>query len=130
VWILQSFLERRTKYPLEEIQRYSLGQKLKGRPSSDCPTWGSFPYKVTKLRHYYGCQQVLTDRSLIWLSPERLCQCLTNTEVDAHSHPMEELEKGPNELKGFIAPVPPELSGTKPPAKGYTWRDPCLQPHM
>ena len=37
----------------------------------------------------------------------RLCQCLANTEVDAHSHlldrtqgPQEELEKVPKELKG------------------------------
>jgi hypothetical protein len=27
-----------------------------------------------------------TDRSLIWLSPERLCQTLTNTEVEVRSH--------------------------------------------
>ena len=25
---------------------------------------------------------------------------------------------------------PPELPGTKPPTKEYTWRDPWLQPHM
>ena len=40
-------------------------QKLKERPSRDCPTWGSIPYTVTKPRHYCGCQQVLADRSLI-----------------------------------------------------------------
>jgi hypothetical protein len=57
------------------------------RPSSDSPTWGSIPYMVTKPRHYCGCRQVLANRSLIELSPERLCQFLTNTEVDAHSHP-------------------------------------------
>jgi hypothetical protein len=27
-------------------------------------------------------------------------------------------------------PVLPELPGTKPPTKEYTWRDPQLQPHM
>jgi hypothetical protein len=26
---------------------------------------------------------------LIWLSPERLCQCLTNTETEARSLPLE-----------------------------------------
>jgi hypothetical protein len=87
--ILQSFLEGGTKYPLEEIQRQCLGQNLKERLSFDCPTWGSIPYRVTKLRHYCGCQQVLTDRSLLYLSPERLCQCLTNTEVDADCHPFD-----------------------------------------
>jgi hypothetical protein len=69
VWILWSFLEGGSKYPCEEIQRQSLEQKLKERPSSYCPTWGSIPYTVTKPRHYCGCQQVLADRSLIWLSP-------------------------------------------------------------
>jgi hypothetical protein len=34
-------------------------------------------------------------RSLISLFPERLCQSLTNTEVDAHSHPTE--HRVPNE---------------------------------
>jgi hypothetical protein len=72
-----------------EIQRQSVEQRQKERPSRDCPTWGSIPYTVTKPRHYCGCQQVLADRSMIQLSPERLCQCLTNTEVDAHSQPMD-----------------------------------------
>jgi hypothetical protein len=39
VWILQSFLEGGTKYPWEEIQRLSVEQRLKERPSRDCPTW-------------------------------------------------------------------------------------------
>jgi hypothetical protein len=52
---------------------------------------------------------------------------------------MEELEKGPKELKGLQPhrkytkmnqPVPPELPQTKPPNKEYTWRDPWLQPLM
>ena len=47
--------------------------------------------------------------------------------------PMEELEKGLKELRGFAAPwgeqvstgqTPQELLGTGPPTKGYTWRDP------
>jgi hypothetical protein len=47
--------------------------------------------------------------------------------------PVEELEKGSKEMKGFTAPqrnknmnqpVPLELSGNKPPTKEYTWRDP------
>jgi hypothetical protein len=39
VWILQSFLEEGTKYPWEEVQRQSVEQRLKERPSRDCPTW-------------------------------------------------------------------------------------------
>jgi hypothetical protein len=38
-------------------------------------------------RHYCRCQEVLADRSLIQLSPERLCQILTNTDADAGSQP-------------------------------------------
>ena len=53
--------------------------------------------------------------------------------------PMEELEKGLKELKGFAAhrknnninqPDLPELPGTKSPTKVYTWRDPWLQSHV
>ncbi|KRY62277.1 hypothetical protein T4D_6339, partial [Trichinella pseudospiralis] len=61
---------------------------LKERPSRDCPTWGFIPYTVTKPRHYCGCQEVHAERSLIWLSPERPCQSLTNTEMDAYNHPL------------------------------------------
>ena len=42
--------------------------------------------------------------------------------------PVEELEKGLKELKGFATPYEeqyqppsPELPGTKPPTKEYTW---------
>jgi hypothetical protein len=38
VWILQSFLEGGTKYPWKELQRQSSEQRLKERPSRDCPT--------------------------------------------------------------------------------------------
>jgi hypothetical protein len=55
---------------------------------------------------------VFADGSLIWLSPERLCQSLTKTEAEAHSQlldrawgsPMEEVEKELKELRGFAAP--------------------------
>ena len=52
---------------------------------------------------------------------------------------MEELEKGPKEMKGFAAnrrnnnmnhPVTPDLPGTKLPTKDYTCGDPWLQLHM
>jgi hypothetical protein len=33
-------LRRGTKYPWEKIQRQSVEQRLKERPSRDCPTWG------------------------------------------------------------------------------------------
>jgi hypothetical protein len=32
---------------------------------------------------------MIADGSLIWLSPERLCQSLKNTEEEAHSQPLD-----------------------------------------
>jgi hypothetical protein len=69
----------------KEIRRQSVEQRLKERPSSDCPTWRSISCTVTKPRHYCGCQEVLADRNLIKLSPERLCKSLTSAEADALS---------------------------------------------
>ena len=65
VWVLWSFLERGTKYSWEQIWRQSVEQRLKERPSRDCPTWGLISYTATKPGHCYGCQEVLADRSLI-----------------------------------------------------------------
>jgi hypothetical protein len=73
-------LRRGTKYPWEEIWRQSVEQRLNKRPSRDCPNWGSIPYTVAKAGHSCGCLEVLTDSSLIWLSPEKLYQNLTDTE--------------------------------------------------
>ena len=64
------------------------GARLKENPSRDCPTWGSIPYTVTESRHYCVGQEVLADRSLIQLSPERLCQCMINRVRDALSQPL------------------------------------------
>jgi hypothetical protein len=50
---------------LEELQRQSVEQRLKERPSKGCPTWEFIPYTVLKPRHYCGYQQVLADRNLI-----------------------------------------------------------------
>jgi hypothetical protein len=40
--MLQFFLEGGTKYSWEEIQRQSVKQRLKERPSRDCPIWGTY----------------------------------------------------------------------------------------
>ena len=64
-------------------------QRLKERSCRDCPTWGSFPYTGIKPGHYCGCWEVLADRSLMWLSPERLSQSLTDTKADACSQVLE-----------------------------------------
>jgi hypothetical protein len=58
---------------LNEIQVQRVEQRLKERPARDCLTRGFIPYVATKPSHYCWCQEVLADRSLIWMSPERLC---------------------------------------------------------
>jgi hypothetical protein len=50
---------------VEEIWKSSVEQRLKERPSRDCPIWESIPYTDTNPRYYCGCQEVLADRSLI-----------------------------------------------------------------
>jgi hypothetical protein len=45
-------LRRGTKYSRKEVQRQSVEQRLKERPSRDCPTWGSIPYTLIKPRCY------------------------------------------------------------------------------
>jgi hypothetical protein len=87
--MLQCFLEGGTKNSQEEIWRKCVEQRLKERPSRDCPTWGSIPYIVPKPAGYCGCWEVLADRSLIELSPEKLCQSLTSAKADAYSHPLD-----------------------------------------
>ena len=136
MWMLQWFLDGWTKYSQEKI--YKIVKYRKERPSKNCPTWGSIPHTATKPGHYGGCQEVLTDRSLIWLSPERVCQNLTNTEEEACSQPldwalvspMEEMNKELKELRGFVAPWrkqqcqeirSPELPGTELSTKEYTY---------
>jgi hypothetical protein len=84
-----SVLLRKVFTAQEKIQRQSMEQRLKERPSRDCPTWGSIPYTVAKPGYYCGCGEVLADRCLIWLSPEKLYQSLTNTEVDARCQPLD-----------------------------------------
>jgi hypothetical protein len=39
-------------------------QRLKERPSRDCPTLPSIPSTDTKPRHYFCCQDVIADRNL------------------------------------------------------------------
>jgi len=87
-------------------------QGLKERSSRVCPTWGSIPYADTKSRHYCWYKEILADRSLIWMSPERHFQSMTNNRGGCSQPiielrtgtPVEELEKGLKELKRFATP--------------------------
>ena len=119
----------------------------KGHPET-APPGGSIPYSATKPGkpgHYFGYQEVLVDRSLIWLSPERLFQSLTNTEAEALSQTldwpqgfqMEELGRALKYLRRFAAPWREQecqllrpLGAPEPPTKEYTWSDPWSWPHI
>ena len=57
---------------LKEIQGQRVEQRLKERPPRNCPTWGSIPNTVTEPMLLW-IPEVHADRSLIYLSPERLC---------------------------------------------------------
>jgi hypothetical protein len=83
------------------VQKTKEEQRLKERPSRDCPTWRSIPYTDSKSRHYGGCYEVLADRSLMYLSLERLCQSLRNKDGmltakhwTSSGTPVEKPEKG------------------------------------
>ena len=82
-------LRRGIKIPMGGETDTKCGAETEVKAIQRLPDLGPIPYTVTKFRHYCGFQQVLTDRALISLSPERFCQCLTNSEVDAHSQPLD-----------------------------------------
>ena len=87
-------LRRGNKIPMDRVTEKMFRAEIKRRAIQRLPHLGFIPYTITKPRHYCVCQQVLAERGLIMLSPERLFQCLANTEVDAHSHPLDRA-KGP-----------------------------------
>lgn len=62
------------------------------KPPRDFPTIWSIPSADTKPWHCCWCQDILANRSLVWLLSERLCQHLTKTDADTHSQQMEEQE--------------------------------------
>jgi hypothetical protein len=104
-------LRRGNKMPMEGVTETKCESETEGMTIQILPHLAIHLLTTTKNRHYCRCQQELVDRSLIKLSPERLCQCLTNTEVDAQQpsigrstgSPLKELEKVLKELKGFAA---------------------------
>ena len=72
--------KKRKQNTQEEIWRKIMGSS---------PTRGSIPYTLNKLGYNCGCWEVLADRTLIQVSPEKLCQSLTNTEADACSQTLD-----------------------------------------
>jgi hypothetical protein len=80
-----SFLLRMgNKIPMEVVTETKFGAKTEGKTIQRLSHPGSIPYTTTKPRHYCICQKDFADRTLTYLVS--LCQCLANTEVDAHSY--------------------------------------------
>jgi hypothetical protein len=63
---VEHFLRCFSTIQVENLSSYVqiVEQRLKERPSRDCPTWGSIPYTDNKPRHNCRCQEMLTDRIL------------------------------------------------------------------
>ena len=77
------------KVPAQRKDKDKMEQRLKEGPSRDCPTWGSILSADTKPRHCCCCQKTLAERNLVWLLLMRVCQELSNVDVDAWSQPSE-----------------------------------------
>jgi hypothetical protein len=85
---------------------------------------------------------VLTDSSLIKLSPETVYLSLTNTDMDAFSQPLNRVPSGGikerteealqlhRKKNNINQPDLLELLWPKPSNKEYTWSHPWLQLHM
>jgi hypothetical protein len=85
-------LRRGNKILMGGNMKTKYGAETEGKAIQRLPYLGIHPSHEP--RHYCGCQQVLSDRSLIYLSSERIYQSLINTEVDACSQPLDR-EQGP-----------------------------------
>jgi hypothetical protein len=100
------------KYPWKELQRQSLEQRLKERPSRDCHTCRSIPYTITKLKTllWMPTKCLLTEACYSsflrgsTIPDEYRGECWQPTIRLSTGSPMKELEKGSKELKGFADP--------------------------
>jgi hypothetical protein len=116
----------------------------KDRPKTSPPGYPSY----TQTRHYCGCQQLLTDRSLLQLFPWEALPvpdkyrgaCSQPTTEVRHRFTSGGARERTQGAEGVCSPrvgatiwtnqYLPELPGTKPPTKEYTWRNSWLQLHF
>jgi hypothetical protein len=83
-----SILPRRgIKILMRVITETNCGTDTERKAIQRQPLLKIYPMYSHQTGHYGRCQEMLDDRSLKQLCPERLCQNLTNTEADAHSQP-------------------------------------------
>jgi hypothetical protein len=88
--MLHFFLEWGEGYPLSELRGQSSEQSLGDQLSREFPIDNSIDNNQTQ--SLGRCRWEPAGGSLMWLCPLRLCWYLTNTEMDAHSHPLEEVQ--------------------------------------
>jgi hypothetical protein len=83
-------LRKENKIPIKGVTETKCGTETDVMTTQRLPHLGICPiYNHQTETQLWICQQVLADRSLIYLSSERIFQCLANTEVDAHNHPLD-----------------------------------------
>jgi hypothetical protein len=74
---------------MEGVTETKFGAEPEGTIIQGLPHLGIHPINNHQIQTLGICQQEPADRSLIYLSPVRLCQCLENIEVDAYDHPLD-----------------------------------------
>ena len=74
-------LRRGNKILTGENMETMCGVETEGKAIQKLPHSGIHPIYNLQTWTLFGCQKVLAEGSLIWLSPERLCQSLRNTEA-------------------------------------------------
>jgi hypothetical protein len=85
-WIL---LRKKNKIPMEAVTETKVGAETEGMTIQKLPHLGIHPINNHQTQILLQMPTRAADRRLIQLSHVRLCQCLTNREVDAHSHPLD-----------------------------------------
>jgi hypothetical protein len=73
----------------KENAKTKMEQRLKKWSCRDNPTMWSIHLQIPNSDTISDAKNVLTDRSLVWLSYERLCQHVTKTDADTHNQPLD-----------------------------------------
>jgi hypothetical protein len=71
---------------MEGVTQTKFGAEKEGRTIQRLPHPGIHHIYNHQTQTLLHMPEDFAERTLIWLSLVRLCQCLANTEVDAHSH--------------------------------------------
>ena len=82
-------LRKRNKISIDRVTETKVGAEMEEMTIQRLPHMGIHPINKHQTQTLLWIPKELSDRSLIQLSSERLYQCLTNKEVDAHSHPLD-----------------------------------------